>query len=43
MHIERGVSIVAAALLPFSALAGPLGFVPLTGMSYFFVAVATLM
>jgi len=35
--------VSVAALLPFSGLAGPLGFVPLTGTFYLFVAVTTLL
>jgi len=34
--------VAVGALLPFTGLAGPLGFVPLTGAFYLFVAVATL-
>jgi len=34
--------VAVGALLPFSRLAGPLGFVPLSGAFYLFVAVATL-
>jgi len=34
--------MVAGALLPFSGLAAPLGFVPLSGTFYLFVTVATL-
>jgi Mg2+-importing ATPase len=34
--------VAVGALLPFSGLAGPLGFVPLSGTFYLFVAVATL-
>jgi len=35
--------VAVGALLPVSRLAGALGFVPLTGMFYLFVAVATLL
>jgi len=35
--------VAAGALLPVSGLAGPLGFVPLTGTFYLFVAAATLL
>jgi Mg2+-importing ATPase len=34
--------VAVGALLPFTALGGPLGFVPLTATFYLFVAVATL-
>jgi len=35
--------VAVAALLPFSGLAGPLGFVPLTGTFYLFLTAATLL
>jgi Mg2+-importing ATPase len=35
--------VAVGMLLPFTALAGPLGFVPLTGAFYLFVIVATLL
>jgi Mg2+-importing ATPase len=34
--------VAVGALLPFSGLAGPLGFVPLNGSFYLFVTVTTL-
>ena len=34
--------VAVGALLPFTGLAAPLGFVPLTGTFYVFVAAATL-
>jgi len=35
--------VAVGAILPWSGLAGPLGFAPLSGAFYFFVAVATLL
>ena len=40
--ITTTLVVAVGALLPFTSLAGPLGFVPLTGTFYVFVAAATL-